>query len=451
MPKPQACADAGSRENRSIPMFGAAAAPRSGSLLTRAIHSILQTDHAFSLAVSSTLIAQVATLLMALCLDVLVARQLGPQTRGAYALAILAVSLSVQVLDLGFSSATTYFLARKPHLAPAILGNDASLILCSLLATTTLAFTLLRLHPHALTASGVVNPLTLCALTALVTTTLAYNCIMAALYGHQSIRSANRMPVLHITVFFTCAAALIWISRPTVGALLWSASIGRLVAIAYGLGKIRWPARCAPSLPVFLSCGRFAAKEYASNLTTLLAYRADQFIVAALAGTTELGLYAVAASITERLNLLPGAIASVLMPKVASEEAVDTLRRTRRILRGTIGCAVALAMLLAVSCPFLIRFLYGSSYGGAVLPILLLLPGSVAMAAAKLASSHLMGQGQPGPALVASILAALLTTALDFALIPSFGIAGAAAASTIGYCGAASFLVARLFAWGRAS
>ena len=46
--------------------------------------------------------------------------------------------------------------------------------------------------------------------------------------------------------------------------------------------------------------------------------------------------------------------------------------------------------------------------------------------------------------LAASVIAAGVTTLLDFALIPGMGIAGAAAASSIGYCTAAAFQVAQL-------
>jgi O-antigen/teichoic acid export membrane protein len=283
------------------------------------------------------------------------------------------------------------------------------------------------------------SPATLWASAALVATTMAYNYASAVLYGQQSVASANRMPVLYIAAFLLVAGT----GHISVAGLLAAASLGRALALAYGLRKIRWPARLTISGSVFAASWRFAVREYASNLTTLVAYRADQFIVAGLAGTADLGLYAVAASITERLNLLPGAIAAVLMPKVASSGGGD-LEHTKRILRGTICCSAGLAVVVAVACPLTLRVLYGPAYAHAVPAILLLLPGSLGMAAAKLASSHLLGRGQSGPVLAASVIAAGVTTLLDFTLIPGMGIAGAAAASSIGYCTAAAFQVARL-------
>jgi O-antigen/teichoic acid export membrane protein len=131
------------------------------------------------------------------------------------------------------------------------------------------------------------------------------------------------------------------------------------------------------------------------------------------------------------------------MPKVASRGG-DDLEHTKRILRGAICCSAGLAAVVAAVCPFALRMLYGLAYTRAVPAILLLLPGSLGMAAAKLASSHLLGRGQAGAVLTASVIAAAVTTLLDFALIPGMGIAGAAAASSIGYCTAAAFQVTRL-------
>jgi O-antigen/teichoic acid export membrane protein len=399
--------------------------------VTRVVRRILKTDRGFAAAVTSTLLSQAATLVLALCLDVLIARRLGPAMRGVYALATLVVTLCVQALDLGFSTATTYFVARKPRRTGAILGNDAAIVLAASLTMCAAAI----LMPYGVTLS----PAALCAGVLLAATTLAYNFTSAVLFGQQSVASANRMPVLYIAGLLLGAG----LGHMNVAGLLAAASIGRVVALAYGLRGIRWPARLTVSGPVLAASWRFVVREYASNLTTLAAYRADQFIVAGLAGTADLGLYVVAASITERLNLLPGAIASVLMPKVASSGG-DGLQDTRRILRGVMCCSAGLAGVVAIACPLAMRVLYGPAYAHAVPAILLLLPGSLGMAAAKLASSHLLGRGRAGSVLAASVIAAVVTMLLDLVLIPGMGIAGAAAASSIGYCTAAAFQLAQL-------
>jgi O-antigen/teichoic acid export membrane protein len=139
----------------------------------------------------------------------------------------------------------------------------------------------------------------------------------------------------------------------------------------------------------------------------------------------------------------------VLMPSVASAgQTPGVVKRTGRILRGTLLCALGFCGLLAVSCPFLIPLIYGPAYSRAVLPILLLLPGAVGLAAAKLVSSHLMGDGEVKFAMMTSIATAAITALLDLALIPSLGIEGAAAASSAGYCLAATIHILKLFSRG---
>jgi O-antigen/teichoic acid export membrane protein len=420
-----------------------------GSPITAVIQQIMRADRSFASAVTSTLMTQAGTLILALITDVLITRGMGPEVRGLYALAVLTASLSVQALDCGLSSATTYFVARQPECTASILGNHVVFSFASLVPAAIAVAMLHRTGPGTARLLGVGDPLTMWAIAALVGLSMAYNYTVAVLLGQQSIHFVNRMAMLHMGVFFLGTGCIAAATRPTVGAILLAMSLGRLVALAYGLQEILWPARLTASWPVFVRSYRYAVKAYAAQLTTLVAYRADQFIVAGLAGTTELGFYAVAASVTERLNILPNAVAMVLMPSVASAgQTPEVVKRTGRILRGTLLCALGFCGMLGISCPFLIPFIYGPAYSRAVLPILLLLPGAVGLAAAKLASSHLMGDGEVKFAMMISIATAAVTALLDLGLIPSLGIAGAAAASSAGYCLAGTLHVLKLFSRG---
>ena len=73
----------------------------------------------------------------------------------------------------------------------------------------------------------------------------------------------------------------------------------------------------------------------------------------------------------------------------------------------------------------------------ALVPLWLLLPGIVFMAAAKVISSYLSGIGKPIYTTYIAGGAVIVTVALDLLLIPPYGISGAAIASTITYTGTA--------------
>ena len=91
-------------------------------------------------------------------------------------------------------------------------------------------------RPHAL-----LSPATLWASAALVATTMAYNYTSAVLYGQQSVAWANRMPVLYIAGFLLGAGMIVWIANISVPGLLTAATLGRTLALTYGLYRVRWP------------------------------------------------------------------------------------------------------------------------------------------------------------------------------------------------------------------
>ena len=85
----------------------------------------------------------------------------------------------------------------------------------------------------------------------------------------------------------------------------------------------------------------------------------------------------------------------------------------------------------------LILLVFGSAMLPALVPLWLLLPGIVSMAAAKVISSYLSGIGKPIYTTYIAAGAVIVTVVLDLLLIPPYGISGAAVASTITYTGTA--------------
>jgi len=93
--------------------------------------------------------------------------------------------------------------------------------------------------------------------------------------------------------------------------------------------------------------------------------------------------------------------------------------------------------------PLAIGLLYGEAFTGAVVPLLILLPGVVLVSQVHIFYSDLNGRGKPGATTISALLSLLVTIILDLALIPRYGIIGAAIASLCAY--AVEFLVAGSF------
>ena len=68
-----------------------------------------------------TFLTRMLQVLLGVCSSIIIARSLGPEGRGVYALALLLPSVLVLVMELGMGPASTYYVARNISNAKDIL------------------------------------------------------------------------------------------------------------------------------------------------------------------------------------------------------------------------------------------------------------------------------------------------------------------------------------------
>ncbi len=86
----------------------------------------------------------------------------------------------------------------------------------------------------------------------------------------------------------------------------------------------------------------------------------------------------------------------------------------------------------ALAAPFM-QLYFGSEFGDAVVPLLLLLPGVLGFAVARPIYAIGQGKGELRVLIVATGTAAVINLVLNLILIPQYGMHGAAIATSIGY------------------
>jgi O-antigen/teichoic acid export membrane protein len=190
-----------------------------------------------------------------------------------------------------------------------------------------------------------------------------------------------------------------------------------------------------------------AAKAYASNLVSFLNYRQDMYLVGLMAGQSALGLYSVAVTLAELVWVLPNAISQILFPKLGAVQRDEAGALTARVSRVTVVVSIiSAAVLAAVSYP-IVHVVYGEAYASSYVPLLILLPGTVAFSLAKVFSGYFSAMNRLGFASVISTVTMVVNLLSNLVLIPALGIRGAALASAISYtfsCALGVWYVARL-------
>ena len=187
---------------------------------------------------------------------------------------------------------------------------------------------------------------------------------------------------------------------------------------------------------------RYGGKGYLGNVAQFLNYRLDMLLVAYLLNATAVGHYTIAVGMAERLWMIPGSIGTVLFPRVSAIGDTQANQLTSKVSRHTLFIVFVLSIVLIVLAKPVILILFGISFLPSVEPLMILLPGIVALSFAKVLTSDLAGRGRPEFGTYASIVSLAVNIPLNLYFIPKWRISGAAFASSIAYILASLIIVA---------
>jgi glycosyltransferase involved in cell wall biosynthesis/O-antigen/teichoic acid export membrane protein len=177
----------------------------------------------------------------------------------------------------------------------------------------------------------------------------------------------------------------------------------------------------------------FGVKAYVAQIFFYLVLRADQVLVAHYAGYRQLGLYALATTVAELLWLLTDPLAGALMPHMVRARTGDDRRLSFSTTRISLLILTVAAVGVWFLAPLVIPTVYGTGFAGAVPVLRLLLPGVVALGAARSLASVRVKEGQMVITSVLGLGAFGLNVALNLAFLPWIGIRGASIASSACY------------------
>jgi len=380
--------------------------------------------------------AQFSIFLLRLGISVILARALGADGRGSFALAVLIVLVLIRIGSLGLEIANVYFTAGDRHPLPSLTANS----LLHTLAATGLLLLLIGLAPGVpfvlryLNANGLTPGLLLLAGLSMPFTMLIWF-FVGILQGRERPVEFN-LPAATVAGFqaIMLAAFLLLLGRGLTTALqiYVAAQVAGAAVACFFVFRLA-PFSLSPDRQIFRAGLKFGSRAWVANLAQFLNYRLDQFIVAGFLGPAALGFYAVAVGIVERAWMVPQSVALVLFPRSASLPAEEANALTPKIGRAMIVFLLLLVTGVGLLAGWLVPAVWGTEFAPSVLPLRLLLPGILALGYGKILMSDLLGRGRPEIGMLSSTVSLVLTLLLDLVLIPRYGIAGAAVASSTAY------------------
>jgi O-antigen/teichoic acid export membrane protein len=364
---------------------------------------------------------------------VLVTRVTGPHGRGVYTLIGTVAGLSAMISAVGISWAGIHFIGRRRF----PLQRVASTMLTSALPLSALAVVGIA-AAYALTRHSYfreVLPSQLLLGLALTVGMQLSGSASNILLGLNRPRLFSSLTLIQVGVNLVVQLGL-----AVTGSLTATTAIAAWVvgtAMSTGLALVfvsrETPLRLGIDTQVLRTFLGYGAQGYLANLLQFFNYRLDSLLVNGLAGIASLGYYSISVAIAETLWNLANAFSLVMFPHVSSLERAEADRLTTIVCRNAVAVTLVGAIVMfALGRPFIL-FVFGPALLPSVVPLWLLLPGIVTLTPAKVIGSYLSGIGKPYYSAYISGSTVVLTIALDLFLIPRYGIAGAAAASSVVY------------------
>lgn len=360
--------------------------------------------------------------------SVITARVLGPSDRGLLSLLQTQAILTFSILSLGVDRAINYYGSRRPRLRQRLLGvglahtgliGVISLVLAAVIGNAVLTWQ--DQEPNT----------ALVLLTALlVPATFLQTVALAALLSARSYRSVNVLNVAtRVATFVVALITIVWLGWGVAGGLV----VLMTLSLAWVIGAIPELSRAGVARPtrhLTAAVFRYGARLQIANFIRLASGKFEVLLLAALTDLDTVGIYTVSLLLAEVVLQIPRSLGFVVMPMVAAEGSGSAGLASRALrLNGSATLAAVLAAVVAG--PVLIEVAFGSDFTGALVPFLILLPGLWFTSAANLCAFVSSGRGRPGLTSLLAAVDAIGTLVLDLALIPVFGITGAAVASSL--------------------
>lgn len=385
-----------------------------------------------------TFTRQVLSILIGIISVVVIARILGPEGQGQYTLLTLLVTMLFTFLNFGFHVSSTYYIGKGKMYDEQTIWktNVVMIIILSVLSILLGMLSILFLKDIFFTG---VSATFLYIMLFSLPFYFLLNFTQSIFLGYQNFNVINIAAIF--TQLLTLVLTLIFLlgfHMNVLGAVLafiLSHMISSIMLVIILLKKypLSWK-KGTFNMTYVKEAFTYGIKIHISNLISFFNYRADTLLIAYFLTPAAVGIYNVAVNIAERLWIVSQSVSNVLFPKISSmdnEEEKDFL--TTMLTRNVLVISIVGSIVLVLLCDFLIWLLFGKEYADASLPLKILMPGIVFLSVDRLLSQDLAGRGKPEMSMYTSITTIVLNIILNIMLIPTYGLAGAAFATSFSY------------------
>lgn len=395
----------------------------------------------FARSAAFTYGSQIAAAFLSLLSVLIVARALGAEGRGQVAFLTAITFLTANLATFGVQEATANFAAAEARARRALATNAVLLALALGGVALAALYVLIEIVPAVAGESDPTLRWVAFAFIPAILLQVFLRFLVQADYGFAVTNAAYLLaPLLNVLgngLFYAFGILSVetavgwWLAGQTLETVLLAWYVQRRLA---GFGR--------PDLALARRALTFGTRAHPGRIMLLGNYRLDQWLLGAIAGPRELGVYSVAVAWAEALWYLPTALAAVQRPDLVRAAHEHASRLAARVFRATILITAVFGLVMVLAAPVLCVTIFGDEFRDSVNMLRILVIAALGVTAIKLLGSALVARGRPGLQSLAIGAGFVCSVALDIALIPRFEGMGAAAAAAIAHSTAGLVVVA---------
>ena len=374
-----------------------------------------------------------------LLLRVVLGRELGPSGLGLYTLVFTIYVFGLQFVTFGIGSALTRYIARYHDDLPKIREYVTSGVLGSILSGTVMGI-LLYLLSGIISIQFFHNPemTELLKITAFCFPFISMQkVVIGTLNGLRKMKWYAFVNIIqNVSVVVTSLILVLLLDMGVRGAVIGlvvpTIVIGLLSLIGTrGYFSIRMGI-LRTALNELLLFGFYIVL---SSAIGMLNTHIDSVMIGYFMGETDVGYYAVAIVLIQGMLLIPQAVEKVMTAATSNYCGKNDYKNLIKLIKKCVAVIFVIdaiiLFLLVLFGQFLIENIFGSDFLSAYTPLLILLIGYFIYIPIMSVSSTLASIGKVNILFRISLISVVINTFLNILLIPTYGIAGAAIATSI--------------------
>jgi len=395
----------------------------------------------FAFDVGWVFASSVVALLLHFFQKPLLARYLGPDGLGLLSMVIMLATIIELIAIFGIDGALTKYVAeykgkeQEDKICELFSGAFVTILIIGVI-TSLIFFVCSNIFADIFNMSSLSSLLKIYA--PVFPFSFTYAIIISYFNGLREMRFYALSRILQASLALAFILALLIIGLGVEGAL-WGTIFAIIVTVCVNMSIMKKFVRFKFSnyKKNIKMLASFGSRITGANMIWQTYYYMDSLMIGYFLTSTEVGYYAVAISLSRFFWLVPKAMATVAYPTISEYWAKNDIRAINKLVDKSTKYSACILIFVGMSIIFfakdIIIFLFTPEFLPAVLPLVILIIGTVINGVLRSIGGIFAGVGRVDLRLKISAIGAVGNIILNVVLIQTYGMIGAAIATTTTY------------------